>query len=81
MAPGGLIGAGVRRVPLTGRDLLLSDALFAAGERDAPDAGADQTARRHGRNRVRFRLAEADDRAVRPAAPSGQRKPGCSPQA
>ena len=29
MAPGGLIGAGVRRVPLTGRDLPLSDALFA----------------------------------------------------
>ncbi len=29
MAPGGLIGAGVKRVPFTGRDLPLSDALFA----------------------------------------------------
>ncbi len=29
MAPGGLIGAGMKRVPLTGRDLPLSDALFA----------------------------------------------------
>ncbi len=29
MAPGGLIGAGVKRVPLNGRDLPLSDALFA----------------------------------------------------
>ncbi len=29
IAPGGLIGAGVKRVPLNGRDLPLSDALFA----------------------------------------------------
>ncbi len=29
IAPGGLIGAGVKRVPLAGRDLALSDALFA----------------------------------------------------
>lgn len=29
IAPGGLIGQGVRQVPLTGRDLPLSDALFA----------------------------------------------------
>ena len=29
VAPGGLIGEGVRRVPIDGRDLKLSDALFA----------------------------------------------------
>ncbi len=29
IAPGGLIGKGVRRVPLDGRDLPLTDALFA----------------------------------------------------